>query len=115
MVYYRSLNIKKKHKLFCWFANNQIKANRDRHNLITSSSDKVSICVENYSIKTVNKHLSSKIDSKLNFDNAIDGICKKSRAKTKYTVRATPYVDLTKWCILLNAFLLSQFNYLPLF
>ena len=96
MVYYRSLNLKKKHKLFCWFANNQIKANRDRHNLITSSSDKVSICVENYSIKTVNRHLSSKIDSKLNFDNAIDGICKKSRAKIKYTVKSYPIRGLNE-------------------
>ena len=75
----------------------------------------MSICVENYSITTANKHLSSKIDSKLNFDNAIDGICEKAGQKLNTLSRATPYVDLTRWCILLKAFLLSQFNYLPLF
>ena len=34
-------------ELFCWFANNQLKANRDRCDLITSSINEVSICVEN--------------------------------------------------------------------
>ena len=37
-------------ELFCWFANNQMKANPDKCQLITSSSDEVNKCVENYNI-----------------------------------------------------------------
>ena len=36
--------------LFYWFVNNQIKANLDKYHLLTSCSDKVSICVDNYNI-----------------------------------------------------------------
>ena len=36
--------------LFYWFVNNQIKANLDKYHLLTSRSDKVSICVDNYNI-----------------------------------------------------------------
>ena len=39
-------------ELFYWFANNQLKANADKCHLLTSSSDKVSISVDNYNIKS---------------------------------------------------------------
>ena len=35
-------------ELFCWFANNQMKANNDKYDLITSIGDEVSICVIKY-------------------------------------------------------------------
>ena len=38
-------------ELFYWFANNQMKANPDKCYLFTSSSDKVTIFVDNYNIK----------------------------------------------------------------
>ena len=38
--------------LFFWFANNQMKANRAKCHTLTSSSDKVSICVDNYNVKS---------------------------------------------------------------
>ena len=38
-------------KLFCWFANNQMKANLGKCHLIISRSDEVSIYVQNYNIK----------------------------------------------------------------
>ena len=34
-------------KLFYWFAGNQMKANSDKCHSLTSSSDKVSICMDN--------------------------------------------------------------------
>ena len=42
------------YELFYWFANNQMKANPDKCHLLTSSSDRISICVDNYNIKAVN-------------------------------------------------------------
>ena len=40
------------HELFYWFANNQMKTNPDKCHLLTSSCDKVSICVDNNNIKS---------------------------------------------------------------
>ena len=39
-------------ELFYWFANNQMKVNPDKCHLLTSSSVKVSICVNNYNNKS---------------------------------------------------------------
>ena len=39
-------------ELFYWFADNQMKANLNWCHLLTSSSDKLSICVDNYNIKS---------------------------------------------------------------
>ena len=54
-------------ELFCWFENNQMKENPDKCHLITCSSDKLSIYVENYNIKSgkCQKLLGIKIDNKL--------------------------------------------------
>ena len=52
-------------EFFYWFANNQMKANPDKCHLLKSSSDKVSICVDNYNIKSskYEKLLGIKIDN----------------------------------------------------
>ena len=103
-------------ELFYWFANNQMKANPDKCHLLTSSSDKVSICVDNYNIKSskCEKRLGIKIDNKLNFNTHVDEICKKAGQKLNALSRVTPYMDLSKRRILLNAFFISQFSYCPL-
>ena len=103
-------------ELFYWFANNQMKANPDKCHLLTSSSDKVSICVDNYNIKSskCEKLLGIKIDNKLNFNTHVDEICKKAGQKLNALSRVTPYMDLSKRRILLNAFFISQFSYCPL-
>ena len=103
-------------KLSYWFANNQMKANPDKCHLLTSSSDKVSICVDNCNIKSskCEKLLGIKIDIKLNFNTHVDEICKKAGQKLNALSRVTPYMDLSKRCLLLNAFFISQFSYCPL-
>ena len=69
-------------ELFCWFANNQMKANPGKCHLITSSSDEVNVYVKNYNIKKskCQKLLGIKID-KSNLNNHIDEICKKAGQK----------------------------------
>ena len=56
-----------------------MKAKPDKCHLIASSSDEVSICVEDYNIKSskCKKRLGIKADNKLNFNNHIDEIWKK--------------------------------------
>ena len=93
-----------------------MKANPDKCHLLTSSSDKVSICVDNYSIKSskCEKRLDIKIDNKLHFNTHVDDICKTAGQKSNALSRVTPYIDLSRWHILLNAFFISQFSYCPL-
>ena len=96
-------------KLFYWFANNQMNAN-------PVLFINVSICVDNYNIKSskCEKRLGIKIDNKLNFNTHVDEICKKAGQKLNALSRVTPYMDLSKRCLLLNAFFISQFSYCPL-
>ena len=103
-------------KLSYWIANNQMKANPDKCHLLTSSSDKVSICVDNYNIKSskCEKLLGIKIDNKLNFNTHVDEICKKAGQKLNALSRVTPYMDLSKRRVLLNAFFISQSSYCSL-
>ena len=93
-----------------------MKANPGKCHLLTTSRDKVSICVDNYNIKSSNceKLLGIEIDNKLNFNTYVDEICKKSGQKLNTLSRVSPYMDLSKRHILLNAFLISQFSYCPL-
>ena len=58
-------------ELFYWFADHQMKANRDKCHLLTSSSVEVSIYAGNYNIKgsKCEELLSIKIYNKLNFNN----------------------------------------------
>ena len=51
-----------------------MKANPDKCHLLTSSSDKVSICVDNYNMKSSKYILGIKIDNKLNFNTHVDEI-----------------------------------------
>ena len=87
-----------------------MKANPDMCHLLTSSSEEVSICVDNYNIKS-NKY--EKIDNKLNFNSQFYQICKTARGKINALLRFTPYMDLSKRPIVLNAFFISQFSYCP--
>ena len=103
-------------KIFYWFADNQMKANPDKCHLLTSSSGEVSICVDNYNIKSSKseKFLGIKIDSKLNFNTHVDEICMKEGQKLNALSRVSSYMDLSKRLILLNSFFISQFSYCPL-
>ena len=53
-------------------------------------------------------------DNKLKFEKHINTICQKANRKLNALARITPYMELTKWRILMNAFFDSQFNYCPL-
>ena len=60
------------------------------------------------------KPLGVKFDTKLTFDDHISDICKKAGRKISALARVTPYMGIAKKCILMNAFLTSQFSYCPL-
>ena len=102
--------------LFQWFYDNQMKANTEKRHFICSADDKVNITVKNQKIcdSLCEKLLGVRFDSKLKFDAHINDICKKASLKLNALARVTPYMDLNKKKLLLNAFFMSQFNYCQL-
>ena len=55
--------------------------------------------------------LDAKSDSKLSFNTLMDDICKKAGLKLNALSRISPHVDVKKKTLLINAFLMSQFNH----
>ena len=81
-----------------------MKANAEKCHFICSTDDKVNIIVEN--LKICNSPC-----EKLTFDDHINDICKKAGFKLYALARITPCLDLNEKRLLLNALLMSQFNY----
>ena len=69
-----------------------------------------------FEIKNTNceKLLGIKVDSRLNFNEHLDGIIKKASRKINALSRITPFMNISKRRILMNSFFNSQFNYCPL-
>ena len=103
-------------KLFKWFSDNMMKANKDKCHLIVSSNEHVSMKLDNIEIENSNceRLLGVKIDSKLNFKEHLDGIIKKASRKINALSRIAPYMNIGKRRLLMNSFFRSQFNYCPL-
>ena len=93
--------------LFEWFADNQMKANQDKCHLMH---------IGPFEIKNTNckKLLGIKVDSRLNFNEHLDGIIKKASRKINALSRVTPFMNISKRRNLMNSFFMSQFNYCPL-
>ena len=103
-------------KLFKWFADNQMKANQDKCHLIVSKNENVSIHIGPFEIKNTSREklLGIKVDSRLNFNEHLDGIIKKVSRKINPLSRITPFMNISKRRILRNSFFNPQFNYCPL-
>ena len=69
-------------KLFKWFADNQMKANQDKCHLIVSKNENISMHIGPFEIKNTNceKLLGIKVDSRLNFNEHLDGIIEKAQS-----------------------------------
>ena len=103
--------------LFKWFSHNLLKSNAGKRHLIVSTNNTVNIKIENIDItNTICEELLGVIfDHKLIYDDLISKLCKtpsrKIHALAKITLRMT---NLSKKCILMNAFFNSQFSYCTL-
>ena len=60
------------------------------------------------------KLLGITINNDLKFEDHINNICKKTRAKISALSRTAPYMDLLKIKQIISAFFKSQFSYSPL-
>ena len=79
-------------------------------------NETVKIKVGNYDITNskCEKLLGVNFDHKLNFDKHLSELCKKASKKINALSRITPYTNVFKKRILMNAFFKSQFSYCPL-
>ena len=100
-------------KLSKWFSDNQMKGNTDKCHLLLSKDESSEIHIGDSIIEgsTCEKLLGIKIDSKLHFDDHIQGLCNKANRKLRALARVTPYMNLQKRKVLMNAFFNAQFNY----
>ena len=83
--------------LFKWFSNNHIVPNAGKYHLLTSTSDEVSVKIENETIKNSSQE-------KL-LGTVIDNLCKK---KTHPLATIANCMDLGKKCSIINAFILHN-------
>ena len=102
--------------LFRWYENNLLKGNADKCNFLVSTSQEVSLNVNNFKIKNSDceKRLGVKFDSKLRFDQHITDLCRRACIKIHVLARVTPFTTLSKQRLLMNSFFKTQFNYCPL-
>ena len=93
-----------------------MKANQDKCHLIVSKYENMSMHIGPFEITNTNceKLLGIKVDSRLNFNEHLDGIIKKVSPEINALSRIIPFMNISKRCILMNSFFNSQFNYCPL-
>ena len=84
--------------------------------LLISSGENVPVNIGTSQIKNSNceRLLGIDIDCKLSFENHINQICSKARAKIKALARIAPFLNKRKRKLLMNAFSKSQSSYCPL-
>ena len=102
-------------KLFTWFAQNEMKANLSKCHLLLSTTDAFNFEISETVIRNSNskKLLGVTFDNKLKFEKHIITICQRANRKLNALARLTPYMELGKRRMLMNAFFNSQFNYCP--
>ena len=102
-----------------WFKNNQMAANPDKFQVIfmgLEKGQKLSLEINGISIRTTEEVnlLEITIDSKLQFQNHVEAICKTANQKVKAFSRIAGYLQKHKAYVLYKTFIRSSFNYFPL-
>ena len=102
---------------FKWFSDNLMKRNANKCHLLVSLNNTVNIRVENFDIKYSDCEkllVGVKFDHKLTLNSLISDLCKKASKNVHALARVTPYMNISKRRIIVNAFFKSQFSYFPL-
>ena len=104
-------------KLFIWFTQNEMKANLNKCHLLLSITDVFNFEISETVIRNSNskKLLGVTFDKELKSEKNIITICQRANRKLNALARLTPYMELEKRRMLVNAFFISQFNYCPFF
>ena len=78
------------------------------------SNTKSSVNNENLEIVPLVKLLGIQIDSQLNFNMHINNICKSAANQLNSLIRLNCFLGIDEKKVLVNSFVLSNFNYFPL-
>ena len=104
-----------------WFSMNHMIANPDKFKAIILdkqnsdfSNTKISVNNENLEIVPSVKLLGIQIDSQLNFNMQINNICKSAANQLNALIRLNCFLRIDEKKVLVNSFVLSNFNYCPL-
>ena len=92
-----------------------MKSSLDKCHLLVSANDNAAIRIGNFQIENTKRKtlLGIQFANKLSFDYNLSKICKKASRKLYALVIVTPYINLSKRNILMNAFFNSQYSYCP--
>ena len=71
--------------MFIWFANNKMKANHDKCNILLSTKESLNIQIANFAIKSskAKRFLGITLDKNIKFDIHVESICLKANIKTQ--------------------------------
>ena len=104
-----------------WFTNNKMIANPDKFQAIIIDrfrsdygDEKININKESIKIVSSVKLLGVQIDNQLNFNLHISSICKSAANQLSALLRLKSFLGFDEKKILVNSFILSNFNYCPL-
>ena len=84
--------------LFQWFTENELKGNASKCHFLIRSGENVHVNIGTSQIKNIDceRLLGIDIDCKLSFENHINQICSKARAKIKALARIAPFLNKRK-------------------
>ena len=101
-----------------WFSDNLLKLNDEKCHLMVfvDKNTEVAIKTGNSEIKESDcqQLLGITFDKNLNFKRHIEDLCRKANQKIHALARLSNYIDPVKSEILMNSFIISQFNYCPI-
>ena len=104
-----------------WFNDNKMIVNPDKFQAIIidkTKSDHTNeqIAIDNQQIKAVSsvKLLGVQLDDKLNFDSHISSICKSAANQLNALIRLKDFLGFQEKKVLINSYIISNFNYCPL-
>ena len=91
--------------IFQWFKDNEMKANADKCHVLLSTSNELTIKINEIQIKNSQseKLLGINIGNDLKFEDHINNICGKASAKISALSRIAPYMNLPKRKQIMNA------------
>ena len=93
-----------------------MKINADKSHLLVSTNSTVKMKIGNFDMTNSKseKLLRVKFDHELSFNDHTSELCKNASRKIHALSRVASYMNISKKCILMNAFFKSQFSYWPL-
>ena len=96
-----------------WFTENEMMANAEKCYVQLSFVEDHTIAIDGLTVTNFNCEKLSEVqfDDHLKFYIYIEKLYKNANRKLHALARVTPYIDLSKKRILMNAFFDSQFNY----